>query len=140
MTQICHSSLNKFIEILAYKISKRYVNSYQDFEDYVQVGLLTLHKAFSNWKSELGTFEKYAKTAIVREMCRSAIITSFPVTIPRRLKKKIMNIKSMIAGGEEEPSIKAYLGISDAEWDSIRPLLISARVLNGSEETSIIRR
>jgi DNA-directed RNA polymerase specialized sigma subunit len=136
LPQTSRSKLDKFIERVAYRANKNYPSRYQDIDDYLQVGRMTLWQAEQSW-SDKGDrqFIAYACLAIVRAIRRAAIQSTCAVSGSFRAKVQAVEIQTRLHRGETEIDIQRdFVSVkrwgSNDEWIALRGMFRDADAIH----------
>ena len=116
---------NKFIKYLSRKISKIYYNSYLNYDDYVQIGLIAFWKSENKWKKERGDFGPYVRTAIFYAIMNEAI-KSTGIFYASFLDKSLsLKVRKYLNDGKMEKDIVRLLNISYKKLQELKRISMS---------------
>lgn len=117
----------KFIKYLSRKFSRSYYNSYLNYDDYVQIGLITFWKSENKWKKEKGEFGKYARTAIFYAITNEAIKSTGTFHASFLDKSLSLKIRKYLNSGKTEDDICKLLNISHERLQELKRISMSMR-------------
>lgn len=117
----------KFIKYLSHKTSRIYYNSYLNYDDYIQIGLLTLWKTHQKWEPKKGEFGKYARTAIFYAITNEAVKSVGEFYAPFLDKSLSIKIRSYLNNGKTEDDVCKLLNISYQRLEELKRISMIAR-------------
>lgn len=118
---------NKFIKYLSHKTSKTYYNSYLNYDDYVQIGLIAFWKSENKWKKEKGDFGPYVRTAIFYAIVNEAIKSTGIFCASFLDKSLSLKIRKYLNNGKTENDICKLLNISHERLQELKRISMSMR-------------
>jgi len=124
MTMNCHSSeIKNIIYFLANQAAKRYRNSYNTKEDYIQIGFISFLKAQQKWKNKNGNFLSYAFIIISRDINREAIKSTSIFSATFDIKKIINQISFLKSNNHSDEEIISILNIDNNEFHLLENMM-----------------
>jgi len=117
----------KFIKYLSHKISRIYYNSYLNYDDYVQIGLIAFWKSENKWKKEKGDFGPYVRTAIFYAITNEAIKSTGAFYASFLDKGMAIKIRNYLNNGKTENDVCKLLNISHERLQELKRISMSKR-------------
>jgi DNA-directed RNA polymerase specialized sigma subunit len=118
---------DKFIKYLSRKISRTYYNSYLNYDDYVQIGLIAFWKSENKWKKEKGDFGPYVRTAIFYAIINEAIKSTGAFYAPFLDKNLSIKIRNYLNNGKTENDVCKLLNISHGRLEELKRISMITR-------------